>query len=134
MEKQERAIEFHNQGYNCCQSVLLAFAEELGLDQETAFRISEGFGLGMGSMQNTCGALSGAMMLAGLKNSDANLAHPGSKHDTYQLCRKITEEFQKKTGALLCKDLKGVETGTVLCSCQDCIRTGVETAEDVLDL
>ena len=73
MTNQERAARLHGNGYNCCQAVLLTFCDELGVDPVTAFKIGEGFGLGMGGMENTCGALSGAIMLAGLKNSDGDL-------------------------------------------------------------
>lgn len=134
MTNQEKAIQYHDRKYNCCQAVLLSLSEQLGIDKKTAFRIGEGFGLGMGSMQNTCGALSGAVMLAGLKSSDADLEDPKTKAETYKLCQEMTEKFVKKTGALLCKDLKGIETGKMLCSCPDCIRAGVTVAEEVLGL
>ena len=53
MTNQERAARLHGNGYNCCQAVLLTFCDELGVDPVTAFKIGEGFGLGMGGMENT---------------------------------------------------------------------------------
>ena len=50
MTNQERAARLHGNGYNCCQAVLLTFCDELGVDPVTAFKIGEGFGLGMGGM------------------------------------------------------------------------------------
>ena len=100
MTNQERAARLHGNGYNCCQAVLLTFCNELGVDPVTAFKIGEGFGLGMGGMENTCGALSGAIMLAGLKNSDGDLDHPKTKAGTYRISRELTEAFKEKTGAL----------------------------------
>ena len=134
MTNQERAARLHGNGYNCCQAVLLTFCNELGVDPVTAFKIGEGFGLGMGGMENTCGALSGAIMLAGLKNSDGDLDHPKTKAGTYRISRELTEAFQEKTGALVCRDLKGIDTGKVLCSCPKCIDSAVQIVEEILGL
>lgn len=134
MTNQERAARLHGNGYNCCQAVLLTFCDELGVDPVTAFKIGEGFGLGMGGMENTCGALSGAIMLAGLKNSDGDLDHPRTKAGTYRISRELTEAFKEKTGALVCRDLKGIDTGKVLCSCPKCIDSAVQIVEEILGL
>lgn len=134
MTNKEKAIALHDKRYNCAQAVLLSMCDQLGVDPQTAFKMAEGFGLGMGSMENTCGALSGVIMLAGLKYSDGDLESPKTKASTYKLCRDMTEAFKEKTGALVCKDLKGIETGVVVCSCPDCIRAGVEVAEEFLGL
>ena len=85
-------------------------------------------------MEGTCGALSGAIMLAGLKNSDGNIDAPATKADTYKLSKELLQKFVEKTGSSVCKELKGVETGKVLCSCPDCIKIGVEVAQEVLGL
>lgn len=134
MTNQERAARLHGNGYNCCQAVLLTFCNELGVDPVTAFKIGEGFGLGMGGMENTCGALSGAIILAGLKNSDGDLDHPKTKAGTYRISRELTEAFKEKTGALVCRDLKGIDTGKVLCSCPKCIDSAVQIVEEILGL
>lgn len=132
MTKKEKAIELHNRGFNCAQAVACAFAEEFGVPQEVLFSACEGFGLGMGGMEATCGAVSGAVMLAGFKNSCGDPEHPVTKASTYQLTRAITGAFEQKNGSLVCKELKGVETGKVLRSCPDCITDAVELAEKLL--
>ena len=132
--KKETAIALHDKKYNCCQAVACAFSKEIGVDEQTLFRIGEGFGLGMGCMECTCGALSGAIMLAGIKNSDGNTDSPASKTATYKLSRAMVTAFKEKTGSTICKELKGVDTGKVLCTCPDCIRAGVEVVEEVLKL
>ena len=134
MDKKELAIALHDKKFNCCQAVACAFAEEVGIDEATLFKIGEGFGLGMGCMEGTCGALSGAIMLAGLKNSDGNTSAPATKADTYKLSKELLQKFVEKTGSSVCKELKGVETGKMLCSCPDCIKIGVEVVQDVLGL
>ena len=70
--KVEKALELHGKGYNCAQAVACSFCEEFGVDQETMFKISEGFGFGMG-MMDMCGAVTGMMMVIGMDNSIGNL-------------------------------------------------------------
>ena len=79
MTKKELAISLHDRGFNCAQSVACAFAEEIGVAEEVLFAANEGFGLGMGAMEGTCGAVSGAIMLAGFKNSCADPAQPRTR-------------------------------------------------------
>lgn len=122
----------HMQGYNCAQAVACTYCDLVGMDEATMFRVTEGLGLGMGGMQGTCGALSGACVLAGMKNSGGDLANPTTKGQTYQLSREIVARFQQKAGATVCKDLKGVETGVMLHSCGDCITDAAAIVEDVL--
>ncbi|MCI6811063.1 MAG: C-GCAxxG-C-C family protein [Lachnospiraceae bacterium] len=134
MNKKEEAIELHNKKYNCAQAVSCAFAKETGIEERILFQANEGFGLGMGGTQGVCGALAGAVMLAGFKNSDGDMDNPASKASTYQLSRQMLEAFKEKTGSTICKELKGIETGQVLCSCSDCVRAGVEVVEEILGL
>ena len=132
MTKKELAINLHDKKYNCAQAVACAFADEVGVDMQTLFKACEGFGLGMGCMNGTCGAISGAVMLAGFKNSDGNVDNPGTKASTYQLSREIMEKFEEKNKASRCRDLKGIDTGVVLRSCPDCIMNAVEIVREVL--
>lgn len=134
MTKKELAIALHDKGYNCAQAVVCAFKKELGMDEEILFKAAEGFGLGMGCMKGTCGAISGAVMAAGFKNSTANFDGPKSKMDTYKLSKEIVNAFEAKNGATICGDLKGIETGTVLRSCPGCIEDAVDLVEKVLGL
>lgn len=134
MTKKELAINLHDKKYNCAQSVACAFAEEVGVDMDVLFRACEGFGLGMGGMEGTCGAISGAVMLASFKNSDGNLDSPATKLATYALAKEIVAKFEEKNQATRCRDLKGVDTGTVLRSCPGCIEDAVEIVQEVLGL
>ena len=134
MTKKELAIALHDKGYNCAQAVVCAFKEELGIDEEILFKAAEGFGLGMGCMNGTCGAVSGAVMAAGFQNSTANFDGPKSKMDTYKLSKEILDAFEKKNGSITCRDLKGVDTGTILRSCPGCIEDAVDLVEKILEL
>lgn len=127
--KLDFARQLHQKGFNCAQAVALPFCKELGMDEQAAMRALEGFGAGMGGMQLTCGALSGAVFVAGLKHSDGNLDAPASKRQTYGVCKQLCEEFIARCGSSVCAQLKGIATGTPLTSCAECIECGVELAE-----
>lgn len=130
----KKTIELHDQGYNCAQAVACAYCDLVGLDEKTALCATEAFGAGMGGMQATCGAVSGAVFLAGMKNADGVVGAPKSKTGTYQLSRKIVEAFQKKNGTVVCKELKQTdpETGKAKRSCDGCIMDAAAIAEDIL--
>lgn len=128
----EETIKRHNKGYNCAQAVACTYCDLVGVDEETMFKMTEALGLGMGGMQGTCGAVTGACVLAGMKASTGNLEQPNSKMNSYQLAREITNRFQEQNGSLVCKELKGVETGEMLRSCSDCIKDAAGLVEQVL--
>lgn len=120
MTKEEKAVEYKHSGCNCCQAVLLSYAEEIGADEDTLRRIGAGFGMGMGCMESDCGALIGAVMADGLMNNRRNPAN----------ARKLRSSFREKCGAVVCGELKGISTGTVLCPCDDCIRNAIRCIEE----
>lgn len=128
----EETIGRHDKGYNCAQAVACTYCDLVGVDEETMFKLTEALGLGMGGMEGTCGAITGACVLAGMKNSTGNLEKPNSKGASYKLSRQIVEEFKNKNGATQCRELKGVDTGKVLRACPDCIRDAARIAESVL--
>ncbi|MDD5953070.1 MAG: C-GCAxxG-C-C family protein [Oscillospiraceae bacterium] len=133
----DKAMEKYRSGYNCAQAIACTYCDLVGLDEETAFRLAEGFGFGMGNADGTCGALSAACMLVGMKSSTANLEKPNSKKETYKLCSAMMGPFAEQNGSVLCKDLKGLENGkipgTVLRTCPDCVRDAALLLEDVLE-
>ena len=128
----EETIGRHDKGYNCAQAVACTYCDLGGVDEETMFKMTEALGLGMGGMEGTCGAITGACVLAGMKNSTGNLEKPNSKGASYKLSRQIVEEFKNQNGATQCRELKGVDTGKVLRACPDCIRDAARIAESVL--
>ena len=132
---EERVAEIkdkHTRGYNCAQIVLCSYAEELGIDEETLFRISEGFGAGMGGMMQTCGAVTAMFMALGLANSSGNLQVCDTKPQTMKKVRELAAEFEKKNGSIVCRELKGIDTGKVLRSCDGCIEDGIRILGEYL--
>ena len=93
--KVEKALELHDKGYNCAQAVACSFCKEFGVSEEEMFRISEGFGLGMGMME-MCGALSGMIMIIGLQNSAGPDGEKMTKADTYRKVKEYVKKFQQK--------------------------------------
>ena len=108
---------------NCCQAVLVAFGEELGRSDEELMLLGSGFGSGMGTMEGTCGALVGAIMVSSLLSE---------KGTSMAASRAIMPRFKELCGATICRDLKGIGTGKVLCSCEDCVRNAVHAAAETL--
>ena len=127
----QKAIDLHHKGYNCAQAVVCAYCDLFGLDEETAYRASEAFGFGMGQME-VCGALAGACMLAGLKNSGGLQAVVKTKAETYKLDRQLAAAFREKNQSVLCRELKGVESGKVLRPCDGCVEDGARLVETYL--
>ena len=111
-----KALEYKHKGYNCCQAVTAALADLTDLDRERLTEISAGFGSGMGNMEGNCGALVGAVLMAGAVSKG---------NGSMRLARQISEKFAQKCGATVCKTIKGVETGRPLCSCDECVRNAV---------
>lgn len=124
MPRCERAV-MHKRNYNCCQAVLLAYAPELGLAEDRLLAMGACFGSGMGSMDETCGALCGAQMVQGLLKYDNCRLNPQAS--------QLRATFEQRCGATRCKDLKGVGTDHgPLCSCEDCVRHAVNCLEETL--
>ena len=115
-----RAHELHESGCNCAQSVACACCDLVGLDEGEAFRLTEGFGGGMGAFTETCGAISGGVALIGYGMS-AGPDAPRSKTATYRQVRRLVNGFREMNGSTLCKELKGQGGGPVLRSCPGCV-------------
>lgn len=127
MTRKEEAKALHDKGFNCAQSVALPFCEKLGMPRQAAMKALEGFGAGMGDRMQTCGALSGAVFVAGLKHSDGNLEAPASKAATYAICGKVCQAFKEKCGSTVCCEIKEIAH----LSCSECIALGIELAENI---
>ena len=105
----ERAYENFYAGYNCSQSVVLAFQEELGLPKETILKLSSGFGGGFGRMREVCGAFSGITMVIGALAGNTD---PAQKTATYARIQQAAAKFKEGNGrrpSIICKEMLGLE-------------------------
>ena len=107
----DKAVSYFKEGYNCAQSVFLAFAEELGLDRDIALRLSSSFGGGMGRLREVCGAVSSMFAIAGLKYGYTTSNDDMIKGKHYELIQKLAEKFKSETGSIICRELLGLDDG-----------------------
>jgi C_GCAxxG_C_C family probable redox protein len=105
MTKSEKAMALFSKGFNCSQSVLAAFSEEFDLPEELGLRISCPFGGGMGRRQLTCGAVTGALLVIGLKYGMGREDDIEKKVNTYKKTNEFFDAFKQHNGSLSCKDL-----------------------------
>ena len=89
-----KTIERHDKGYNCAQAVACTYCDLVGIDEETMFRITEGFGAGMGNMEGTCGAVSGACALAGLEAQHRKSVSTGQQGKDLSAFKSDPESIQ----------------------------------------
>lgn len=106
---EQRAKELFLSGYNCAQAVFAAFAPELGLTEKTALRLASSFGGGIAGMRETCGAVSGMLMAAGVLYGYDSADAGEEKKNHYARCRALAEEFAEKNGSTVCRDLLGLQ-------------------------
>jgi len=105
MDRSETALSYFDNKFNCSQSVLTAFAEELGLSEDESLRIACAFGGGIGRQQHTCGAVTGAAMALGLKYGKGRNDSDDKKLQTYDKTIELFEEFNKLNGSTNCRTL-----------------------------
>jgi C_GCAxxG_C_C family probable redox protein len=107
MKKPDAALATFHNGITCSSSVFSAFASDLGLDEKTARKIACGFGAGISRTGNICGAVSGAIMVIGLRYGKADPGDEAATTKTRALTRQFIEEFTDKNGSVNCTELLG---------------------------
>jgi len=143
MEKVERAVWYFEQGFNCAQAVVGAYCEQFGLKQKAGFKLACGFGGGM-RMSQTCGAVTGALMVLGLKYGQSEAEDRRAKEKTYELVRQFVEKFESRNGSVVCKELLGCDISTAegmktaragdlfVSFCPQMVRDAAEILEQIL--
>ncbi len=119
MTKEERiakAVALFKEGYNCSQSVVVAYADLYGFTREQALHMSASFGGGIGRMRETCGAACGMFLLAGLEKCAIEGKDREGKAANYALVQQLAEQFKAETGTLRCRDLLGLSSKTPVVS------------------
>lgn len=104
-DKGQKAKELFLEGYNCCQAVVGAFAEDLGLDFDTAMKLSSSFGGGFGRMREICGAVSGMGIVAGLKCGYSDPKAVSEKKEQYARIQRLAERYRMENGSIICREL-----------------------------
>ena len=109
--KSEQAVERFGKGFNCSQAVLGSYSKQFGLDCEKAFKVATGFGGGM-RMGSTCGAVSGAFMVLGLKYGNTTAEDKEGKANTYKKVEEYIKRFKARNDSVMCRELLGCDLST----------------------
>lgn len=131
-------------GFNCGQAVLLPFALERGLSRETALALAGGLGAGLGRLQETCGAVTGAILALGLAGGQTAPEDAAAKARTYARVQTLAAQFAAAHGTIRCRDLLGLDLrtpegqnrfkteGLHQSVCARCVETAVRLTEGLL--
>lgn len=109
MNKSEKAKCLFKKGYNCSQSVVGAFEEEIGLDHEILMKAASSFGGGMGRLREVCGAVSGMFMAAGYLYGYDQPGDTAGKTEHYKRIQELAEKFREKNKYIVCRQLLGLD-------------------------
>ncbi len=109
MNKSGIATNNFRTGYNCAQSVLLAFHKEVGLTKDEALKLASSFGGGMGRLREVCGAVSAMFMVAGFLEGYTTPNNDEVKAKHYALIQNLAEKFKEKHGTIICRELLSLE-------------------------
>ncbi len=105
MNRKEDALNKFKQGFNCAQSVFLSYCDKYEISKDAAFKLSNGFGGGMGRNQEVCGALSGGIMAIGMLYGRGEDDDRIKQEETYSNVRELLDKFKEKYGTVNCKEL-----------------------------
>lgn len=143
MNRSEQAEELFLSGYNCAQSVVLCFADDLKFSKELAQKMAAGFGGGMGKQQETCGAVTGAIMVLGLLKGEEVNNNDELKASAYGAVKDLTRDFVAEYKTTQCRDLIGCDLNTpegaakfkdekiMENTCVGCVKKAVEIVESL---
>ena len=112
MSKVELATSCFKEGFACSQALLSTYAEQFGLNREIALKVSGAFGGGMGGMAETCGAVTGAFMVIGLKYAKIKPEDEQATERTNRLVKEFVNRFKSRNGSIICKELVDCDVST----------------------
>ena len=145
MGKAERAVGCFNEGFNCAQALLSTYCTQFGLGSEFALKLAEGFGGGMGRMGETCGAVTGAFMVIGLKHGRTAARDKELQEKTYGMVKEFVDRFKARNGSIVCRELLGYDISTpegmalakqrkvIATLCPKYVRDAAEIVEQILE-
>ncbi len=112
MSQAEKAVSCFKEGFMCSQALLIAYADEFGMDRLTALKVSAAFGGGMGRMGDICGAVTGAFMVIGLKYGRTEVKDVESHEKTNRLVQEFVRRFKAVNESIVCRELLGCDLST----------------------
>ncbi|MFN2285513.1 MAG: C-GCAxxG-C-C family protein [Anaerolineae bacterium] len=146
MSRIEEAVAYFAEGFSCAQSVCAAYAPLYGMEREMALRAAGAFGGGMGRSGQICGAVTGAIIVIGLKYGKTQAEDNATRETCYALAAEFIRRFEERHGALTCPGLLGCHIGTpegralahekglYASICANLVRDAAEILEAVLEI
>ena len=104
-DRADLSEKLFREGYNCTQSVVLAYSDLLNVDKATLMKICMPFGGGMGRLREVCGAVSGMFIVLGLYYGDENTDLYEEKKKIYEKVQCVAKEFEKQNSSIICREL-----------------------------
>ena len=145
MDRAQLAVAKFASGYNCAQSVLFSFCDDLGLDKNKALKMACGFGAGMGRKEEVCGAVTGGIMVIGAKYGRGENEDRSATEAAYVKIREFMDRFSQRHGTYICRELlNGCELTTeegqkafigndyLNKVCKVCVKSAVEILENII--
>ena len=144
MSEVEKAVSLFMNGFRCSQAILSTYGLQFGLERELALKLASPFGAGMGSLGNTCGAVTGAFMVLGLKYGNSKVSEIKKKEKAYQVAKEFASRFKSQNGTIKCSKLlncdistpegrnKAVEEKLFIEVCPKLVRDAAEILEEIL--
>ena len=108
MTRREMAMENFKKGYNCSQSIVLAYADMLPIDRDMLLKMASSFGGGMGRLREVCGSVSGMFIVAGLLYGYDGPETGQVKADHYARIQELAHRFEEMHGSIVCRDMLGL--------------------------
>lgn len=133
MNKTNEALTLFSNNHNCSQAIVCTYAEEYGMSTADAYRVAQGFGGGFGHLGYLCGALSGMGMVASLKTCTSRDLKHSNKQETYDILAKMVAEFEKRQGAINCKDILESDDGSKILGKKSCCVSCIVNCCDLIE-
>lgn len=108
MTRKEKAMQNFLDGYNCSQSIILAFEDIITIDMDTALKIASPFGGGMGRLREVCGSVSGMFMVLGYIKGYKEPKDYEGKKQLYEHVQELARRFEEQNGSIVCRNLLGL--------------------------
>lgn len=109
MKRKEKAMEYFTDGYNCSQSVAMAFSDDMGMNPKTVARMISAFGGGMGRLREVCGSVSGMFFVLGTLCGYDDPKEPKAKKQLYEMVQELACRFEQENNSIICRQLLGLE-------------------------
>lgn len=132
MSKVDEALQLFKEGFSCSQAVFAVYAKDYGMDYETALKVSQAFGGGMGGMRGECGAVTGAYMVISLLYGRTKAEDGQARLKTFRLVKEFSKLFKEAHQTTVCRQLLEGKSGNHYDMCSEYVRTACIILEDLI--